>query len=168
MQSCLHIYTGDGKGKTTAALGLCTRFLGYGGSVLILQFMKGSPSGETRSLEKLGASVCRLSKNYGFYPFGDDTTAITEEHNRLLTKAARFSETPGGLLILDESISAYNLSLLSRPLFLSLLKNANCEIVCTGRDVPDEITALAQYITEMKAVRHPFNNGIAARQGIEY
>ncbi len=167
MQNCLHIYTGDGKGKTTAAMGLCARFISYGGPVLILQFMKGSPSGEISSFEKLGASVFRLKQDYGFYPY-QDADAVIKEHNQLLDRAEAFSESSGGLLILDESISAYNLSLLHRDRFLKLLQQKQCETVCTGRNVPAEIATHADYITEMLAIRHPFSQGLDARPGIEY
>ncbi|MBE7024835.1 MAG: cob(I)yrinic acid a,c-diamide adenosyltransferase [Ruminococcaceae bacterium] len=167
MTNCLHIYTGDGKGKTTACMGLALRFLSGGGRVLILQFMKGSPSGEIPLLEKLGASVKRLSKNYGFYPF-KQTSAVIEEHNRLMSEALSFAQKGEGLLILDEIISAYSLSLLCRSQLLELLRHKNCEIVCTGRNAPPELIKLADYITEMKNVRHPYASGLGARKGIEY
>ncbi len=168
MKNCLHIYTGDGKGKTTAAVGLTVRFLAHGSAVLFLQFMKGAPSGEITVLEKLGVPVLRLSKNYGFYPNFSDIDAVQEEHNRMLSAAEKFIKGGGGLLVLDESLSAYTLSLVSGNRFLKLLQSKSCEIICTGRNAPAEITDLADYITEMRSVRHPFEKGILARPGIEF
>ena len=168
MKTCLHVYTGDGKGKTTAALGLATRFLGHGGRVLFMQFMKGAESGECASLEKLGASVRRLSKDYGFYPHLSDVDSLTEEHNRMLSEAESFSKEASVLLILDESISAYALSLFDCARFLSILQNRKCEIACTGRNAPPEILALSDYATEMRCLYHPYDKGLPARKGIEF
>lgn len=167
MKHCLHIYTGDGKGKTTAAVGLATRYLGHGGSVLFLQFMKGRESGEVSALTSLGAEVRRLSKDYGFFPF-PDADAILAEHTHLLDEAALFAKEKGGLLILDEIISAYTHALLPKEAVLSLLAEKPCEIICTGRDVPEELLRHADYVTEMCARRHPYETGLCARRGIEF
>ncbi len=168
LKTCLHIYTGNGKGKTTAATGLAARFIAYGGEVMCIQFMKGSESGECASLKALGARVHRLSENFGFYPHFSAPERVLEEHGRLLALAKEFSQKENALLILDESISAYSLSLLDRAEFLSILKGRKCEMVCTGRDVPPELLSLADYITEMKCIRHPYENGLPARCGVEF
>lgn len=119
MENFLHVYTGDGKGKTTAAIGLALRYLGHGGSVMLIQFMKGSSSGEILLLEKAGATIHRLSKDFGFYPFTDKEKVI-KEHQAMLTIAKNFSTQKSGLLILDECISAYYLSLVDRCDLLAL------------------------------------------------
>ncbi len=167
MKNCLHIYSGDGKGKTSAAVGLAVRFLSYGGRVLFVQFMKGSESGEVTSLQDLGASVCRLSHDYGFYPY-KDAGGVMEEHDRLLAEAERFAQNGDGLLILDEGLTAYALSLLSRSRFLRLLTEKNCEIVCTGHKDVQELAEIADYRTEMRALAHPYEKGLCARRGIEF
>ena len=168
LKPCLHIYTGDGKGKTTAAVGLAARFISYGGPVLFLQFMKGAESGECASLRALGCEVCRLSKDFGFYPNLSDPALVYKEHTRMLSTALEFMQKENALLVLDESISAYALSLLDREEFLAILQNRKCEMVCTGRDVPPELLSLADYITEMKCIRHPYENGLSARCGVEF
>ncbi len=167
MKHCLHIYTGDGKGKTTAAVGLATRYLGHGGSVLFLQFMKGRESGEVSALNSLGAEVHRLSKDYGFFPY-PDADAVIAEHANLLDRAIKFAKEKGGLLILDEIISAYVHALLPKEAVLSLLLEKPCEIICTGRNAPDDLLRHADYVTEMCARRHPFEAGLCQRRGIEF
>lgn len=168
MKPCLHVYTGDGKGKTTAAVGLAARFSSHGGSVLFLQFMKGAESGECASLRALGCKVFRLSEDFGFYPNLSNPERVLLEHNHMLAMAYDFMQKENALLVLDESISAFALSLFDREKFLSLLQNRTCEIVCTGRDAPPEILALSDYVTEMRCIRHPFLEGLAARPGIEF
>lgn len=167
MQYCTHFYTGDGKGKTTAALGLALRFIGAGGPVLLLQFMKGAPSAELFPLATLGVDIKRLSKDYGLFPRTEDRAAIQKEHDAMLQSARTFQRN-GGLLLLDECISAYNLQLLDCNLLESILQEKSCEIVCTGRNVPERLLPYADYITDMKAVRHPFTKGLGARRGIEF
>ena len=86
----------------------------------------------------------------------------------MLSTALEFMLKENALLVLDESISAYALSLLDREEFLAILQNRKCEMVCTGRDVPPELLSLADYITEMKCIRHPYENGLPARCGVEF
>lgn len=166
----MHIYCGDGKGKTTASLGLAVRMAGAGMKVAFVQFMKG---GETAELETLrlisNIDVMRCDRNYGFLSTlsEKDKTDMAECHNDLLNKA--FS---GGYdaVILDELNCAYNYRLLNREKAAELiLGNADAlEVVLTGRD-PDKIFLdKADYISEIKCVRHPYQNGVQARKGIEY
>ncbi|MBQ4485533.1 MAG: cob(I)yrinic acid a,c-diamide adenosyltransferase [Oscillospiraceae bacterium] len=165
----VHIYCGNGKGKTTAALGLAIRMAGTGGSVHLYQFMKGNPSSELASLEKLGIKVRRLSENYGFSSGMTDEIRkkVTEEHNAMLDECIK---DECDLMILDEIFSAVNKELADKEKALSVmyLLSHFKDIVLTGREPMQEFLDGADYITEMQCVRHPFEKGIKARKGIEY
>jgi len=174
MKGLIHIYTGDGKGKTTAALGLALRAAGRGKRVLFVQFLKGSQTGELLSLKKLpNVTVLRPENDYGFYFQLSDAqkAALCKEHERLLN-AAFDAATLGtcDLLILDEVIPAYTLGALDRIKLLELVshKPEELELVLTGRDAPEELLQYADYITEMRCIRHPYEKGLPAREGVEY
>ena len=166
----LHIYCGDGKGKTTASVGLAIRMTGAGMSVAFVQFMKG---GETAELETLKAipsiEIMRCDRNYGFYStLSDiDKAEITLCHNDLLDKAfsGKFDA-----VILDELNCAYKYGLLDREKAKNLIIGSkdNVEVVITGRDPDNTFINAADYISEIKCVRHPYQKGIPARKGIEY
>lgn len=167
----IHIYTGDGKGKTTAAFGLAMRAAGRGLSVLIIQFMKGrSECGEIISAKRLpGINI----EQFGTEDFIDEDK-ISEKDRRLAVrgierakKAMRKKEVD--LLILDEINVAIHFNLLSAEQVLGLLdmKPSDMELVLTGRYAKAEIIKRADYVTEMKAKKHPFKSGQKARDGIE-
>lgn len=173
MRGLVHIYTGNGKGKTTAALGLALRSAGCGNRVLVLQFMKGRDTGELHSLAQLpNIEVQRLDRDYGFYKRMTDQErqAVRFQQDRMLEQALAGLKTGQyGLIVLDEGISAYRYGLLDGALLMQLLTaQADAERVITGRDAPAELLETADYITDMQAVRHPFQKGIAARKGVEY
>ncbi len=186
----IQVYTGDGKGKTTAALGLAMRAAGHGFKVRVIQFMKGNTySGEIASAEKLGIE---------FYQFGRTCphaaviksgfmqciacgkcwiglAEITELDRQKIEMAWQFakdsvSQGEHDLLILDEIMSALNKGLVKLDQLLELLKQApaDIEIVLTGRDTPDEVVELADLVSEIKEIKHPFKQGVASRRGIEY
>lgn len=169
----IHIYTGDGKGKTTAAVGLAVRALGQGLTVLFVQFLKGNETGEVSSLEDLGAEVIRPKKNHGFWWRLSDSEKdiVRHEHDAILkiVIALLRSARPPDLLILDEFTYVYNGQMADPKLCENLLKsfNKNTEVVMTGRD-PGPLADLADYLSEIKAVKHPFTQGHPARKGIEY
>ncbi|MGN0622055.1 MAG: cob(I)yrinic acid a,c-diamide adenosyltransferase [Porcipelethomonas sp.] len=168
----IHIYFGDGKGKTTAAAGLALRAAGHNMKVHFIQFMKGGESGEINILEKIsGITVLRCSKSYGF-SFNmthEDRKSITAEHNSFLELAAKLAETED-MIILDEIFSACNCGLADKSLAEKLLKipGRKAELVLTGHDPADFFIEHADYVSEIKAVRHPYEKGISARRGIEY
>ncbi len=169
----LHIYCGDGKGKTTAALGLAIRAAGAGKRVFMIQLMKGSETSELNSLKKIeNITVERCDKAYGFTNKMTDAEKqeITACHNRLLEKGfALAAEKQVDMLIIDEFCAAYNYGLMDKPFAESfLLGELPAEIVITGR-VPAEIfVAAADYVSEIKCIKHPFDRGVPARRGIEY
>ena len=174
MNGLIHIYTGDGKGKSTAAFGLALRAAGCGKRVLIVQFFKGRDCGELHSFALLpNVTVLRLEQDPGFFKFMDEETraAVRARHDRLLTEANRqMREGLCDLLILDEVISAYNCGALDRALLEEMLRTRpeNTELVLTGRNAPETLTSAAHYVTEMKKIKHPYDCGIPAREGIEF
>mgnify|MGYP001168505628 FL=1 len=174
MRGLMHIYCGDGKGKTTAAVGLAVRASGTGKKVLFVQFMKGGKTGELQTFQKLSdITVLRSDKKFPFYHQMTDEqkkeqTAI---HNAILEKAAQALEKGEfEILILDEVTYPYQWEMLDRQKLIKLLDHAkaHAEAICTGRNPAQELLSRADYITEMKCMRHPYEKGIAAREGIEY
>lgn len=174
MTGLIHIYTGDGKGKSTAAFGLAVRAAGCGKQVLIVQFFKGRDSGELHIFAQLpNVTVLRLDRDPGFFKYmGEESrAAVRERHDALLAAAdRRMRQGQCGLLILDEAISAYNYDALDRGLLTEMLrtKPEEVELVLTGRYAPEELIAAAHYVTEMKKIKHPYDSGITAREGIEF
>ena len=166
----VHIYCGDGKGKTTAALGLALRAAGSGMRVHFVQFLKGSETSELASLSRIPEiTVLRCDRNYGFtFRMTDaDKAALTACHNNMLQAVQeRLPETD--LLVLDEFFAAYNQDLMDRALAEQIIADCKAELVLTGRDPDAQFLALADYVSEIRAVRHPYTRGIMARKGIEY
>ncbi len=164
----LHIYCGDGKGKTTAALGLAVRAAGAGLRVHIVQLMKGAPTSELAALAKIpGISVARCDRDYGFsWKMSDkDKSEITACHNALLEEAFSLG---ADMVILDEFNSAYANGLLDREAAEKLIGEATAEIVLTGRNPDPKLLEKADYISEIQCVRHPYERGVTARKGIEF
>lgn len=167
----VHLYCGDGKGKTTAAMGLAMRAAGHGLRVLIVQFLKSTPTGELEILKLLPqVKVLRSSEQLGF------TFRMNEEQKRRaaviqqqLFAGAKEQMRDTDLLILDEVMAAINAGMLQTERVAGLLRerHAGLEVVLTGRNPPPELIELADYISEIKKVKHPFDKGIAARDGIE-
>lgn len=166
----VHIYTGDGKGKTTAALGLALRACGAGLRVMIVQFLKGRDTGELGPLVRLGIPVVRGDVRK-FIP--DMTEDEREECRRQQQACLARAQTaaPGcDLLVLDEVIGAAASSMIAPEELMRFVreKPPHTELVLTGRDAPAGLIALADYVSEIRCVRHPFDKGVAARRGIEY
>ncbi len=175
----VHIYYGNGKGKTTAAVGLAVRANGYGLPVLFLQFMKDGRSAELRNLEKLGIEVLSGQPEgaEGFTWELDEAGLEARkawQNERLGEAFAWLEKHPGkGLLVLDEALSSINYGLLDEGLVIRLMDQVKgmepaLDLVLTGRDPSTELLARADYLSEVLAVRHPFEKGILAREGIEY
>ena len=165
----LHLYYGDGKGKTTAAMGLALRAMGSGKRVVILQFLKGGKSGEVPLLEQLGAKVYRgkAGQKFVFQMNEAEKEATRQLQNANLTAAMA---DPADLLILDEAGSAWELDMVDKALLQKavLERPAEQECVLTAHAAPQWMLDAADYVTEMKCCRHPYQKGIAARNGIEY
>lgn len=164
----LHLYWGNGKGKTTAAMGLALRALGHGRRVVIVQFLKDGTSGEIAPLRAAGAAVyaCPNAK-FTWLMDEADKAAAREASARALGQALA---EPFDLLVLDEACAALKSSILDEALLrraVAFAKNGR-EVVLTGRDPAPWLQEAADYSTEMRAHRHPYADGVAAREGVEY
>ena len=164
----LHLYWGDGKGKTTAAMGLALRALGHGRRVVILQFLKDGSSGEIEMLRRCGAVVyaCPNAKFTWLM-----TDAERAEARRTNTRTLQtILQGSFDLLVLDEAGSAEELEMVDvGQLKKAVLERpAGCECVLTAHTPPQWMLDAADYSTEMKCHRHPYQKGIKARKGIEY
>lgn len=164
----LHLYWGNGKGKTTAAMGLALRALGHGRRVVIVQFLKDSTSGEIAPLRAAGAAVyaCPNAK-FTWLMDEADKAAARGASARALGQALA---EPFDLLVLDEACAALKSSILDEALLrraVAFAKNGR-EVVLTGRDPAPWLQDAADYSTEMRAHRHPYADGVAAREGVEY
>jgi cob(I)alamin adenosyltransferase len=167
----VQVYTGEGKGKTTAALGLALRACGSGLKVFLVQFAKGRPSGELAALARFSDLV--TVRQYGREGF---IVGEPKPEDRDLARAgwreARRVAGGGGhdLLILDEIGIALHYGLVDTAEVLALVRDkpAGLELVLTGRRMPDEILQAADLVTEMREVKHYHARGVPARKGIEY
>lgn len=168
-QGLVHLYWGQGKGKTTAAMGLALRALGCGKKVCVVQFLKGTESGEVALLRRLGATVLRGSAGRKFVFQMNEQEK--EETRRLQNENLRTAlDADADLLILDEACAACQLGMVDAALlkYAVLQKPAAQELVLTGQTPADWMQAAADYSTEMRCHRHPYQKGIPARQGVEY
>ncbi len=173
MFGLIHIYCGDGKGKTTAAVGLAVRCAGRGNKVLLVQFLKSRDSGELYSLAKLpDIEVMRgkESKKFTFQMNEEEKHALLIEHNKMFEQVlAKIKNGCYSLLILDEVIGALNAKVFEMPKLIEFLRHKpeNLEVVLTGRNPAPELVEIADYVSEMRKVKHPMDKGIMAREGIE-
>lgn len=173
----VHVYTGEGKGKTTAALGLAVRAAGQGLRVLFVQFFKEdeASSGEKnilRSLEGFHMELLRSNCRHPMFTKGrTDEEKVRSAVAGTFEKArARAMAGSVDLLVLDEVISAVRGGWIETEDLLGFLaeRPAGLEVVLTGRDAPPELVQAADYVTEMLKIKHPFDAGTGAREGIEY
>ena len=169
----IHIYCGDGKGKTTAALGLALRCSGHGNHVLLVQFLKSRPTGELKSLALLpNIQVMRgkETKKFTFQMNDEEKAQVKQEHLELFEKVKQKCLNQHiDLLILDEVIGACNTGVFDKDILVDFLKGkpADLEVVLIGRNPATELVELADYVSEICKRKHPFEKGIAARTGIE-
>jgi cob(I)alamin adenosyltransferase len=171
-QGLIHVYTGDGKGKTTAALGLALRAAGHGWRTYIGQFMKGQAYGELAAAKMLGEYL--TIEQYGKPAFIRAGKTSPEDMRLAQEGLARaISAILSGeydMVVLDEINVALFFGLLTVKDVLNAIddKPGDVELVLTGRRVPDEILARADYVTHMEERKHPYQQGIQAREGIEF
>jgi len=168
----IQVYTGNGKGKTTAAFGLALRAIGRGLKVYVIQFIKGGfDYGELYIVDKLpnltlkafgrGKFVTEKPAEKVDVEFAEQALTLAEE----VVKSGEYD-----IVILDEINVALNLKLIKIEKILKLIKDKpeHVELVLTGRYAPNEIIEAADLVTEMNEIKHPFNKGFQARKGIEY
>jgi cob(I)alamin adenosyltransferase len=171
MAGCVHVYTGDGKGKTTAAFGLALRAVGHGFQVYIAQFMKARPTGEVHALlenplvkiDRSGSGFCLRREN------------VTDEHIREAQSVffrCRDALASGQyrLFILDEINVAVGYGLVSVEQVLELMATRpdGTDLVLTGRRAAPEVVAAADLVSEIRCVKHYYERGVAAREGVEF
>ncbi len=170
MKGYLQIYTGNGKGKTTASIGLAVRASGAGLSVLFAQFVKGEKYSEIKALEKFAEkiTVCQ----YGLKSFIVDTPS--KEDIEVAQKGLRdirdaLEQNKYQLVILDEANIAlyYNLFSVDELIDVINKRSSDCEIVITGRNAPQKLIDIADLVTEMREIKHYYSKGVNARIGIE-
>ena len=166
----MQVYTGEGKGKTTAALGLALRACGSGLKVFLVQFAKGRPSGELAALARFADLVTVRQFGREGFILGEPEPEDRELARAGWREARRAASGGYDLLILDEIGIALHYRLVGLEEVRELIrrKPARLELVLTGRRMPDEVLQAADLVTEMREVKHYHARGVAARRGIEF
>ncbi|WP_028975223.1 cob(I)yrinic acid a,c-diamide adenosyltransferase [Spirochaeta cellobiosiphila] len=166
----IHVYTGNGKGKTTAALGLCFRAKAAGFNIEVIQFLKNKEYSEIKGLKEWGIKVHQSKTGFliNRTPKDRDKEAATALWAR--GKEVLEGKRPVDLLLMDELNIALYYKFIELDQVLEALRNKpdNLEVVITGRYAPNELIQTADLVTEMKMVKHYYKQGVPARLGIEY
>ncbi len=165
----IHVYTGNGKGKTTAAIGLAIRSLGAGFKVLFAQFVKGQYYSEHKVLSTLDNVTIKQFGREGFIhskPSQEDIDAAREGYNFVM---GALKSDEYDVVILDEANIAVFFRLFSEDELVALMesKSEHTELIITGRYAPDKVIEKADLVTEMKEIRHYYQKNVVARVGIE-
>ena len=168
----IHLYYGDGKGKTTAAVGQAIRAAGSGLRVLVFQFLKNNESSERKILEQIPNITClngREPVKFVSRMNGDEKAETRRYNNKALDEIVKFC-SPFDVLVLDEALCAVQLGVLSEEKLLSFLKHKprGLEVVLTGHAITEDLLEVADYVTQMTKIKHPYDQGKLAREGIEY
>jgi len=168
----VQVYTGDGKGKTTAALGLALRAAGHGLRTYIGQFAKGQPSGEREAAKRLGGLIVIEAYGSGKFLGGarpPDPAEVARARDGLARARAAMLSGEYRIVVLDEVNVALGFGLLSVAEVLAVVraKPEAVELVLTGRGAPPELIEAADLVSDIRAVKHFFDQGIEAREGIE-
>lgn len=169
----IHIYCGDGKGKTTAALGILIRAVSNDKRVLFVQFLKDGYSSELITLKKMDNVKVITGKGVEGFTFNmtdKEKEIVKGIHNNHLCYAINYCKNNEvDILILDEIIGAVNFELVDYSMLLEFLKNKpqDIEVIMTGRDPKKELIELSDYVSEVKKIKHPYDRGIEARNGID-
>lgn len=167
----VQVYTGDGKGKTTAALGLALRVLGWGRQVLVVQFLKDGEFGEVRALRQFSQLTLRQFGTKEFVDLNnpaEETVQLCREGWEYVK--AQVASKPRDLLILDEMNLVLGAGIIPWDEVENFLEQRpkTLEVVFTGRNAPDCLRDYADLVTEFCEVRHPLQNGVKSRQGVEW
>lgn len=172
MAGLIHIYCGDGKGKTTAAVGLAVRAAGAGKLVLFAQFFKNGSSSEISQLHRLeNIRTLHCQTVQGLWKRMDEKQReqVCRDYAEFFGEIRTVAQA-ADLLVLDEILSACGHGAVPEEAVLDFLrkKPEGLEVVLTGRNPPEEFLELADYVTEMRKTKHPFDREIRARRGIEF
>lgn len=168
----IHLYFGYGKGKTTAAMGLCMRAAGAGMKVLLYQFLKDNTSNERCILEKIPNITCLPGLDYEKFIW-NMTEEEKQEKNRFCREKLqeiRDMEQEYDLIFLDELLDTVSYGILEEEALIQFMdsKNDKTELVITGHERHEEVIKHADYVTEMVKVKHPYDEGYDSREGIEH
>lgn len=168
----IHVYCEDGKGKTTAAIGLSLRMVGSGKKVLVAQFFKNGNSSEIKALSTFSnVTIMSQKENFGrFSKMSEEDKVRAKEYYPKYIEEVENASDEVDLLVLDELTSVINHGLIDLENVLEFLKDKRdeLEIVITGRNPDGKLLEIADYVTEMKKVKHPYDKGVKARRGIEF
>jgi cob(I)alamin adenosyltransferase len=170
MRGYVQIYTGDGKGKTTAALGLALRAAGAGFKVYIGQLIKNADYSELTTLARLADCITIRQFGRGCFLLTAPSQADRDAAHQALEEIGRVVESGEyDLVIADEANVAFALGLITEAELLSLIERRppQVELVLTGRGAPESVLARADLVTEMRAIKHYYDQGVLARKGIE-
>ncbi len=170
----IHIYTGDGKGKTTSALGLALRAIGAEKKVIILQFLKKPNFSEHKAIKKYKLPIKIESFGIGFYKILGDNKSKAQ-HQKAAQKGLKraqdvIASNKYDVVILDEINVAVGFGLIDVEEVISVLTTKNCipDTILTGRRAHPKLKKIADLVTEMKKIKHPYDRGVKARKGIEF
>lgn len=171
-KGCVHIYCGDGKGKTTCIMGLTIRAAGRGKKILLHQFLKDERSGERRIIDELpGVTVMpgRKMDKFTFQMSEEELSFLQASNDEILDRIIKIAPEYD-MVVLDESIYAIDKGLLTEKPLLEFLRNRpdSLEVVLTGRNPSKELMEEADYISEIRKIKHPFDLGLSSREGIEF
>lgn len=169
----VHLYVGDGKGKSTAAMGLALRALGRGKRVYLCQFLKKGQSGELEPLARLGAVINPGARvdTFTFRMTPDQKEDCARRSGQCLEECAQaMAAGEYDLVVLDEAVDGVNKGMLSCEALVRAVEGRHpaVEVVLTGRQPDPRLEALADYYTQFVCRRHPYQEGIPARPGVEY
>ena len=168
--SLLMVYTGNGKGKTTAALGMIFRALGRGWKIAVVQFIKGRETGEF-DFAATQENVTWHTMGLGFTWESDDLNKDKKKAQEAWDQANKYIQSGDhNIVILDEITYAINYEFIRLADVVEALKSRpeHVHVVVTGRDAPEEIVEMADLVSEMKPIKHPFEKGIPAQAGIDF
>lgn len=170
----LEIYCGNGKGKTTAAIGLAVRAAGAGQRVIFCQFLKDGSSSETKILKEIDNITymcCEECRGFVSSMTGETINLIKSRYRSILGEVSGLiAQGKTDLVIFDEFSAACSMGIIGRESALNVVMNNKdkVEIVITGREPPKELLDCADYISEIQSLRHPYDSGKPARKGIEF
>lgn len=172
MSGLVHVYCGDGKGKTTAAIGLLARAAGAGMRTALVQFLKGGETGEIAPLKTLGVHILRGKggTRFSFSMTDEEKEAARAVHGAHFGEAVRMAQNGElDILVLDEALGACKRGLIDEEALRTFIagKPPELELVLTGRNPPQWLTEAADYVSEFHKEKHPYERGVPARVGIE-
>lgn len=172
MKGLVHIYCGDGKGKTTASMGLAVRCSAYGEKVVVAQFLKSGTSGEIEVIKKLDNIEYiggKPTNKFTFQMNCDEKAQTKQSVQEIFDIATQTAINGARMLVLDEIMASISCGFIDEMQVIDFINNKpeQLEVVMTGRNPPESLINIADYVTEMRKIKHPYEEGIPSRTGIE-